>query len=162
LPGRRSWKVIFKRALTRPFLLFAREPIIQLLGVYMAFLYGTLYCKYLVRFLVVHAFPPGLPRSQPIVFLTTIPTIFQGVYGQRVGVAGLHYLALGVGLSGASQVNARLLDRVYLYFAGRNGGRGRPEFRLRESLFTFRLKVDGEVDGCAFQRRWCLGRCCSR
>jgi hypothetical protein len=44
----------------------------------------------------------------------------------------LHYLALGVGLSGASQVNARILDRVYIYFQKRNGGVGRPEFRLRE------------------------------
>ena len=40
-----SWKHIFAKALTRPFLLFAREPIIQLLGVYMAFIYGTMYSK---------------------------------------------------------------------------------------------------------------------
>ena len=40
-----SWKKIFAKALVRPFALFAREPIIQLLGVYMAFLYGLLYRK---------------------------------------------------------------------------------------------------------------------
>ena len=38
-----SWKTIVKKALVRPFVLFAREPIVQLLGVYMAFVYGTLY-----------------------------------------------------------------------------------------------------------------------
>jgi len=32
------------------------------------------------------------------VFITTIPAIFQDVYHQQVGIAGLHYLALGVGL----------------------------------------------------------------
>jgi len=31
------------KSLVRPFALFAQEPIIQLLGVYMAYLYGTMY-----------------------------------------------------------------------------------------------------------------------
>lgn len=31
------------KSLIRPFALFAREPIIQLLGVYMAYLYGLMY-----------------------------------------------------------------------------------------------------------------------
>ena len=39
----KSWKAIFKRALSRPFKLFIFEPIVQLLGVYMAFVYGLLY-----------------------------------------------------------------------------------------------------------------------
>ncbi|EGN92983.1 hypothetical protein SERLA73DRAFT_190368 [Serpula lacrymans var. lacrymans S7.3] len=103
----RSWQSIFKKALTRPFLLFAREPIVQLLGIYMAYLYGNLY-----------------------LFLTTIPSIFEGVYEQPVGIAGLHYIALGIGLSGASQINARTLDRVYIHFKNKNGGVGRPEYRL--------------------------------
>lgn len=34
-----SWKHIFAKAIVRPFALFAREPIIQLLGIYMAFVY---------------------------------------------------------------------------------------------------------------------------
>ncbi|KAK7689627.1 hypothetical protein QCA50_007420 [Cerrena zonata] len=103
----RHWKKIFAKALTRPFALFIREPIIQLLGVYMAFIYGLLY-----------------------LFLTTIPSIFQGIYHERVGIAGIHYLALGVGLTGASQINARFMDRIYIHFKEKNGGIGRPEFRL--------------------------------
>lgn len=39
-----SWKAIMKKALVRPFKLFLYEPIVQLLGLYMAFLYGCLYC----------------------------------------------------------------------------------------------------------------------
>ena len=34
------------KALVRPFALFVREPIVQLLGIYMAFIYGTLYREY--------------------------------------------------------------------------------------------------------------------
>lgn len=32
--------------MVRPFALFIQEPIIQLLGIYMAYLYGTLYREY--------------------------------------------------------------------------------------------------------------------
>ncbi|OBZ77932.1 hypothetical protein A0H81_01635 [Grifola frondosa] len=103
----RNWKHLVTKALLRPFVLFVREPIVQLLGIYMAFIYGLLY-----------------------LFLTTIPSIFEGVYRQPVGIAGLHYFALGVGLTGASQINARMLDRVYKYFKEKNGGAGKPEYRL--------------------------------
>jgi hypothetical protein len=66
-----------------------------------------------------------------LVFLTTIPTTFGDVYHERVGVAGFHYIALGAGLAIASQINARLMDRVYKVLKARYGGVGRPEFRLR-------------------------------
>uniref|UniRef100_A0A8H8CER2 Major facilitator superfamily (MFS) profile domain-containing protein n=1 Tax=Psilocybe cubensis TaxID=181762 RepID=A0A8H8CER2_PSICU len=39
----RTWKNIFKKALTRPFQLFAFENIVQILGIYMAFVYGIFY-----------------------------------------------------------------------------------------------------------------------
>jgi len=38
------------------------------------------------------------------VFLTTIPTIFTQTYHERIGVAGLNYIALGIGLAAAAQV----------------------------------------------------------
>ncbi len=69
--------------------------------------------------------------SHVLVFLTTISTTFQDVYHDRVGVAGLHYLALGLGLSIPSQINARLMDKTYKLLKARNGGVGCPEFRLR-------------------------------
>ncbi|CAL1710554.1 unnamed protein product [Somion occarium] len=107
----RHWRHIVAKALVRPFALFAREPIIQLLGLYMAFIYGLLY-----------------------LFLTSIPGIFQGIYHQPVGIAGLHYIALGVGLTGASQLNARFMDRIYIHLSKRSGGKGRPEYRLPAML----------------------------
>ncbi|PSR72427.1 hypothetical protein PHLCEN_2v11701, partial [Hermanssonia centrifuga] len=39
----RHWKQIFAKSLVRPFKLFWYEPIAQLLGAYMAFVYGLLY-----------------------------------------------------------------------------------------------------------------------
>ncbi|KII89443.1 hypothetical protein PLICRDRAFT_688165 [Plicaturopsis crispa FD-325 SS-3] len=104
------WRAIFAKSLVRPFALISRELIVQLLGLYMAFIYGS-------------------------VALTTIPDIYEGVYGQRVGIAGLHYIALGIGLTGASQLNARILDIGYRRLKKRNGGVGKPEFRLPSMMF---------------------------
>ena len=65
-----------------------------------------------------------------LVFLTTIPTIFTNTYHENTGIAGLHYIALGMGLTLASQTNARFMDRIYIYFKEKNNGIGEPEFRL--------------------------------
>ncbi|KAJ6621329.1 MFS polyamine transporter [Mycena sp. CBHHK59/15] len=104
----RRWRATFHRALTRPVMLFVREPIIQLLGLYMAFVYGLMY-----------------------LFLTTMESIFQGIYQESVGIAGLHYIALGIGLTIPSQINSRTMDPLYVYLKNKyGGGVGRPEFRL--------------------------------
>ncbi|KAJ7643706.1 MFS polyamine transporter [Roridomyces roridus] len=103
----RTWKNVIKIALTRPFVLFYYEPIVQLLAIYMSYLYGLFY-----------------------LFLTSMPLMFQGTYGQSVGASGLHYLALGIGVSGASQIGARLMDYIYRVLKQRYGGVGQPEFRL--------------------------------
>lgn len=42
----RHWKGIMSKALARPFAIFFREPIMQLLGAYMAFIYGLIYRMY--------------------------------------------------------------------------------------------------------------------
>ena len=70
-------------------------------------------------------------KAQPV-FLTTMPSIFGETYHERVGIIGLNYFALGIGLVGASQLNASFMDKVYIYFKTRNEGVGEPEFRLRE------------------------------
>ena len=67
-----------------------------------------------------------------------MPLIFTQTYHERVGISGLHFLSLGIGVSGVSQISARVMDRIYVYFKGRNGGVGEPEFRLREfQVFVF-------------------------
>ncbi|KAK7022187.1 MFS polyamine transporter [Favolaschia claudopus] len=103
----RTWARIMKTAIIRPFVLFINEPILQALGIYMAFQYGLFY-----------------------LFLTSMPLMFQGVYGETVGISGLNYIALGIGFTGASQVNARMMDGIYKRLKEKNGGEGRPEYRI--------------------------------
>lgn len=102
-----KWKNFVFKAMVRPFTLFAREPIIQLIGLYMTFLYGVVY-----------------------LILTTIPDIFQKVRGESLGISGLHYIAHGLGAITGAYINMRTLDVCYKYFQKRNGGVGRPEYRL--------------------------------
>jgi hypothetical protein len=66
------------------------------------------------------------------VFLTAIPSIFQDVYGFSVGIAGLHYIPLGIGMYGGAMIHSRTMDRTYATLKEKAGGVGKPEFRLRE------------------------------
>ncbi|KAK7473098.1 hypothetical protein VKT23_001198 [Stygiomarasmius scandens] len=126
----RTWKTIFSKALTRPFTLFAREPIAQVIGIYMAFVYGIFY-----------------------LFLTTIPTVFSDVYHEAPGIAGLNYLALGVGLTLASQINARYMDKIYVYYKEKNGGVGEPEFRVPSMILgSFLLPIGLFLNGWASEK----------
>ncbi|KIY65819.1 MFS polyamine transporter [Cylindrobasidium torrendii FP15055 ss-10] len=104
--GSRDWKQLFSKALIRPFALFFTEPIAQIAGVFQAFIFGVMY-----------------------LFLTSIASIFQNVYHQRIGIAGLHYISLGLGLMIAAQINARAMDAIFKSLKAKNGGVGKPEFR---------------------------------
>jgi hypothetical protein len=66
-----------------------------------------------------------------------MPIIFTVVYQESLGISGLHYIAMGLGLTLASQINARMLDRIYVYFKNKNNGVGEPEFRLRTFQSTY-------------------------
>ena len=114
--------------MTRPFLLFLEEPIIQVLGIYMAFIYGIFYRMSLLFLWNIYY----LLLVRITVFLTTMPGIFSKIYHEDVGIGGLHYIALGIGLTIASQINGRTMDRIYIHFKNKNGGVGEPEFRLRK------------------------------
>lgn len=84
-------------------------------------------------------FPSCLIRSTDLAFavaLTTMSSIFEDTYHQTTGIAGLNYLALGIGVTCFSQLNARYMDRIYIHLKQtRGGGVGEPEFRLRELCF---------------------------
>ncbi|KAI0324466.1 MFS polyamine transporter [Cubamyces sp. BRFM 1775] len=103
----KTFKELIVVSLFRPFILFAKEPIIQLVSLYLAFIYGVIY-----------------------LVIATIPPVFANVYHERPGYIGLHYISLGLGLFIASQANARMLDKVYVALKKRNNGQGEPEFRL--------------------------------
>lgn len=97
-------------ALTRPFRLLVTQIIVQLMALYMMFLYGTMY-----------------------LVLSTFPGLWAKQYHESTGVAGLNYISLGLGFFLGAQVCAPLQDRIYAALKRRyvpDGGPGRPEFRV--------------------------------
>lgn len=102
----RTVRKVLKTSLGRPFRLLGTQPIIQVLAVYMAFIYGLMY-----------------------LVLTTYPTVWEDVYGQSVGIGGLNYISLGIGFFVGAQTVARVNDYLYRRLKARNGGVGKPEFR---------------------------------
>ena len=106
-PGRTFSKVL-KLALVRPFILLGTQPIIQVLAVYLAYLYGVVY-----------------------LVLTTLAGLWTERYHESIGIAGLNYISLGLGYLIGTQSTARLNDTIYKILKKRSGEDvGRPEFRL--------------------------------
>ncbi|KIV96502.1 hypothetical protein, variant 1 [Exophiala mesophila] len=105
IPGR-TLTTILATNLIRPFRLLGTQIIIQVIAIYMAYLYGLMY-----------------------LVLATFPRVWAEIYDQSTGMGGLNYLSLGIGFFMGSQIAAPLNDRIYIALKKRNGGVGRPEFR---------------------------------
>ena len=103
----RSLANTLKRALGRPFRLLGTQPIIQVLALYMAFIYGTIY-----------------------LLLSTFPLLWSQRYDESIGIGGLNYISLAVGFFLGAQICGPLNDRIYRRLKARNGDIGRPEFRI--------------------------------
>jgi multidrug resistance protein len=96
-----------KISLSRPFILLGTQIIVQVLALYMAYLYGLMY-----------------------LVLSTFPSLWEGVYHESIGIGGLNYISLGTGFFLGTQICAPLQDRIYRFLKGRNDGVGKPEFRV--------------------------------
>ena len=94
-------------AMSRPFRLLFTQPMVQVLAVYMAYLYGLMY-----------------------LLLSTFPLVWEGVYHESVAVGSLNYISLGIGFSMGTQICARIQDRLYRRLRKRANGLGKPEFRV--------------------------------
>ncbi|KAI0514873.1 major facilitator superfamily domain-containing protein [Xylaria bambusicola] len=98
-------------ALERPFRMITTQIIVQVLAVYMLYVYGLIY-----------------------IVLTSFPVLFSGPepdgYGEPVGIGGLNYISLGLGFFVGAQVTAPLQDRIYVALKKKYGGIGRPEYRV--------------------------------
>jgi multidrug resistance protein len=105
-PDRTLAKAI-KVALSRPFVLLGSQVIVQVLAVYMAYLYGLMY-----------------------LVLSTFPLLWSTTYHESTGIGGLNYISLGLGFFLGTQICAPLQDRIYRYLKARNDGVGKPEFRV--------------------------------
>ncbi|KAI0832553.1 multidrug resistance protein 4 [Trametes gibbosa] len=98
--------------MTRPFVLLTRSIICFLLSAYMALMYGIYYLMFAV-----------------------FPDVFTGIYGFSIGIGGLAYIGLGVGFFLATLFGAYFADQVYAHLVKKNGGIGKPEFRIPALVF---------------------------
>lgn len=105
-PDRTVFKTL-KISLSRPFVLLGTQVIVQVLALYMAYLYGLMY-----------------------LVLSTFPKLWELEYGESVSIGGLNYISLGVGFFLGTQICAPLQDGIYRKLKARNNGVGRPEFRV--------------------------------
>lgn len=94
-------------AAIRAFRMLATQPIIHMIAVYLAYLFGLCY-----------------------LILSTFPTVWQGVYQESVGVGGLNYLSLGIGFFLGAQTAGQVVDRIYRRLRPKNNDIGGPEFRI--------------------------------
>ena len=89
-----------ERALLRPLRMMLFSPIVLLIGIYMALVFGMTYLLF-----------------------ATFPSVFEKTYHWRVGVTGLAYMGLGVGCVLGLITFSKLSDRLL-------GKDGAPERRL--------------------------------
>lgn len=69
-----DFRELLEKNFSRPLRMLFTEPIVLLLSIYMAFIYGLLY-----------------------LFLTAYPLVFQGVHGMNLGVGGLPFIGMVIG-----------------------------------------------------------------
>lgn len=95
------------KAVARPTRLLATQPIIQLMSLFLAFNYGTLFFV-----------------------LTNYSTLWTTRYHETVFHSSLHYLAIVTGYTIGSQGGARITDRLWQHLKTKRGGETAPEFRV--------------------------------
>lgn len=108
--GRVTLAESFKTALSRPWVLLFKEPIVFLLSVYLAIVYGTLYMLF-----------------------AAFPIVYQQHRGWNQGVGGLAFLGIMVGML-AAIVYTIPSNKRYIATQKKHGGVAPPEARLPPTL----------------------------
>lgn len=98
---------VLKSNIVRPVKLLATQPIVQMISLYNAYLYGNTYILY-----------------------ANYITLWTDRYHQSLQIAGLNYISIAIGASIATEVCALINDKIYAVLSKRNGGKGKPEFRV--------------------------------
>ncbi|KAL8775682.1 MAG: hypothetical protein Q9209_000178 [Squamulea sp. 1 TL-2023] len=101
-----DFRELITKNFSRPLRLLVTEPIVLLLSIYMAFIYGLLY-----------------------LFLTAYPIVFQRIHGFNPGVGGLPFFGMILGQISAG-VYIALTQPAYNRKLEANGGVPIPEWRL--------------------------------
>ncbi|OCT52285.1 putative MFS-type transporter [Cladophialophora carrionii] len=109
--GAPSIKTLLPTALIRPWILLFREPIVLLLSLYIAIIYGTLYLLF-----------------------GAYPIVFQQVRGWSEGIGGLPFLGVAAGMV-LGILFAGWANKWYTDEAARNGGIAPVEARLPPAFY---------------------------
>lgn len=108
--GKQSLIATYKTALSRPWVLLIREPIVLLLSIYVAIVYGTLYLTF-----------------------AAFPIVYEQARGWNQGVGGLAFIGVAVGM--ILGILLTLLDNGrYNRTAEKHGGAAPPEERLPPTM----------------------------
>ena len=98
---------VLSQNLVRPLKLLATQPIVQVMALYNAFLYGNTY-----------------------IFFADFVNLFTDRYYQSVQIAGLNYVSIATSSGLATVIYSMTIDRIYRALSNRNGGQGKPEFQI--------------------------------
>ncbi|KAG2361256.1 major facilitator superfamily domain-containing protein [Suillus spraguei] len=100
-------------SIKRPIMIMTHSFKCSMLSLYMALIFGIYYMMF-----------------------TTFPDLFSNVYHFSVGIGGLSYIGLGVGLLSPLYLAREFATRyTYMYLAAKNGGKGKPEMRVPALIF---------------------------
>lgn len=100
-------KQVFIQAIVRPTKMLLFSPIVLLLSLYMAVVYGYLYLLF-----------------------TTITSVYERSYGWNSGIAGLSFLGIGIGMFMGLFAFAATSDRLVAHLIAKNKSERKPEYRL--------------------------------
>lgn len=106
-----DFRELLNKNFSRPLRLLVTEPIVLLLSIYMAFIYGLLY-----------------------LFLTAYPIVFQRLHGMSPGIGGLPYFGMIAGMLIAG-VYVALTQPAYNRKLQANNGVPIPEWRLMPVIY---------------------------
>ncbi|KAJ5615299.1 hypothetical protein N7537_000413 [Penicillium hordei] len=110
--GKVSLKDSFKVSLSRPWVLLFQEPIVFLLSLYMAIVYGTLYMMF-----------------------AAFPIVYQQTRGWNQGVGGLAFLGIMIGML-AAVIYSLWDNKRYIGTSDKHNGFAPPEARLPPCLIA--------------------------
>lgn len=108
--GPTTFGKVFKTSLSRPWILLFSEPIVLLLSIYMAIIYGTLYMMF-----------------------AAFPIVYQETRGWTQGIGGLAFLGVAVGMIFAV-IYSVFDNKRYAKLSDKHGGFAPPETRLPPCL----------------------------
>ncbi|RAL15606.1 MFS transporter [Aspergillus homomorphus CBS 101889] len=100
------------RRLSMPLQLLFRSPIVSMIAIYIAIVYGCLYLLF-----------------------TTMTDVFQNTYHWSIDISGLSNIGIGVGFIIGQLVFGMLSDRTIVRHKQRNNGEYEPEMRLSLSPY---------------------------